>query len=1080
MGASELLRLKRDNPDEYRATLASIEASRLGGSSSRSASPPPATMRGMRTLDPLVEHFRRAMAGDGDDVTGGIDYGRRSNAVYACARLRATNIAGLPIRAYRFGTGGRGTGRRVDVRDPRKRMGMPAVARGRRIAEAGAVVEVETSPVLERLARPNVDWTGRQMIYATEWALCLEGQAKWLAERGATGKAPPEELAYVLASRLEVVKAGANDPFRSIAGWTMDRYSADRRDLSPGEVIWYRYIDPADPDYGCLSPLDVAKLAADAYTSAMRSNRDLFERGLAATGMILPEDGREFESDEQRLEFERDVNRMLMGKSNRHAVAVMPYRFDVESFSISPKDAEFTALMDYAIEDVGRAYGVPIEFIGGSRRTYQNLGEAQASLWANTLEPEAVFLAEELTGKLLPMFGADGAGVDFLAFDLSDVAALQEDEAARWMIDKEQLASGAVATNEWREREGLEPRPGETLLPAQLSAIITALQALNMGTMTSEQAIGVISVGVGLGDDVAAKLVGDVATAPPVDMTMPADDVPVSAPPAGMTAMTMPAPPRAETAADGERVPPLDYGSDEHARWWGERAKAAEARVDDASAVVRQLFARQRDSLAMSIEDASRSGGGMDVASIEAMFDRRRWLREFREAIRPGLAAATMDGAEAVAGDIEARKASRPASRKGPFQFDKDAKVINFLRERAQRFAVQVNDTTWQRLKAKLETGIVDGKGGRELASIVRETFGVWTAKGGRAEVIARTEVIGAFNGGGLLYAKHTGLALDKEWITALDERVRESHRAAHGQRVGLDDDFEVGSARGPAPGQMDEAGESVQCRCVVRYVPIGDAAESQESDSQASGPVSPGAGSGYAKISDPAAFADQHFADWAKSLTPAEASGVAGYTGAAYRGINSILRGIDLPEDYSAEKVQSLRKMADAVEAAVGKGGAPENMVVYRGLSGEFAKAGVGDEIRDAGFLSTSMDEAIGKKFAWWATEHGTPDGIATMLELRVPKGTPGAPASMLSTHTESEFLIQRGSRMRVVEVTMEDFMSDDPNATRLRRVVAELVSTGGGRSLARKLARQSAATRDRLDKYVWAAGDATITKAK
>lgn len=817
MGADDLLRLKRNNPAAYRAALADTEAKLLGGTSARPATdgdatgpsgPAPMAYRG-RSLEALVDHFRRAGL-TGDDAVDGLAYAKKSNAVYACARLRATNLSRLPLKGYRFGTGGRGTGKRIDVRDPLRRLGMPTTARGRRIAEAGDVVEVEASPVLERLNRPNDDWTGRQMIYATEFALCLEGEGKWLAERGAGAKGIPTELAYVLPSRLAVVKASADDMFRSIAGWTLDRNSASRRDLTPGEVLWFRYVDPADPDYGVLSPLSVARLAADAYTAAMKSNRDLFKRGLAAAGMVVPPEEMTFDDDAQRHELERDISRMLMGDENRHALAVMPYRFDVRSFGISPKDAEFTALMDYAIEDVGRAYGVPIEFIGGSRRTYQNLGEAQSSLWTNTLEPEAVFLAEELTGKLLPMFGADGAGVDFLAFDLSDIAALQDDEGARWAIQKEQLSAGALGVNEWRADNGLEALPNAPLLIGQLNGIILALQSLGMGTLTQEQAIGVISVGVGLGDDVAAKLVGN---PPPRPAPLPADDG-TDAPPAAAPAQAAaPVPTTVRDATDDApppRVPPLEFGSDEHARWWGERVKVAEARKGDAEAVVRRLFARQRDSLAMSLEDASRAAtdahARMSIADVAALFDRRRWLREFREAIRGPIGKAAADGAAGVAGDVAGAAYDPSASQ-----------AVNFLRRRAQRFAVEVNDTTWARLKARLEDAMGEGKVGRELAAVVRDTYAGWS---GRAEVIARTEVIGAYNGGGLLYAQQTGLDLDKEWVTALDERVRETHQAAHGQRVRLDEDFEVGGASGPAPGELNDVGEVVNCRCVCRYLP--------------------------------------------------------------------------------------------------------------------------------------------------------------------------------------------------------------------------------------------------------------------
>ena len=48
---------------------------------------------------------------------------------------------------------------------------------------------------------------------------------------------------------------------------------------------------------------------------------------------------------------------------------------------------------------------------------------------------------------------------------------------------------------------------------------------------------------------------------------------------------------------------------------------------------------------------------------------------------------------------------------------------------------------------------------------------------------------------------------------------VRDTHVEAHGQEVKIDEDFSVGSGTGPAPGQIDEAGESINCRCTLLAV---------------------------------------------------------------------------------------------------------------------------------------------------------------------------------------------------------------------------------------------------------------------
>lgn len=87
------------------------------------------------------------------------------------------------------------------------------------------------------------------------------------------------------------------------------------------------------------------------------------------------------------------------------------------------------------------------------------------------------------------------------------------------------------------------------------------------------------------------------------------------------------------------------------------------------------------------------------------------------------------------------------------------------------------------------------------------------------AENIARTEAIGAANGGTLEAWIKSGVVARKTWLASLDDRTRDSHREAHGQTVDLDEDFEVGGGHGPAPGQIGIAEEDIQCRCTMAAV---------------------------------------------------------------------------------------------------------------------------------------------------------------------------------------------------------------------------------------------------------------------
>ena len=89
-------------------------------------------------------------------------------------------------------------------------------------------------------------------------------------------------------------------------------------------------------------------------------------------------------------------------------------------------------------------------------------------------------------------------------------------------------------------------------------------------------------------------------------------------------------------------------------------------------------------------------------------------------------------------------------------------------------------------------------------------------AKASRAFTIARTEVLGASNGGALLSWEQSNVVDSKTWIASLDQATRESHVYAHGQTVGLKDDFVLDGGRGPAPGQIGVAEEDIQCRCTM------------------------------------------------------------------------------------------------------------------------------------------------------------------------------------------------------------------------------------------------------------------------
>ena len=783
MTAQTLLALKATDPDAYRRELDALHVRRGIPVSS------PAAPREARSMDAMLAHFRQAY-GLSDGQTSQLGYIRRG-AVYACVTLRADMLASLPIKAYRLGATGRG--RKIDVRDPLARRGMPVTACGVRIADAGTVTEVEGADTIRRLARPNEDWTGRGLIRITEMSLGLAGQEYWrLYGRGPTATKPPQEIGHVRHDRVEIIKAAPGDSARTIKGWTLDPRTTDQTELQKGEMVWFRYPDPADPDYGVLAPGDVARLGADSYQDAMSSNREIFRRGLTPAGVITPPEGQEFFSDLQMEELDRDIGRRFTDKKAQHRLAILKHRFGIESLAtVSPKDAEFVALLDFAIEDAARVYRIPIEFVGGTRRTYSNTEAAQRAIWMMALEPEATWFGDELTVRLAPAFGDE---VDFVAMDLSDVIALQGDEAERWRMDRERMEAGAMTANEYRESQGWEAldSAGESIEVGKVSAIFAGLQAMGQGLISPESLKATIVSAIGLSEDIAEAIVGP-SRPPSVE---PVQEPPQDLQPTGAASITT-------RAID---VP--EYGSEGHARVMDRAGKALETHEAAIAKTVEVLFGRQRDSILdrMKGRAAGSDHARMSVADLTAIFQRPRWIREFRQAIRPDLERAMSAAGTALMSDVGVK-----------VKFDSTSPAaVNFLRGRAQRFAEEVNETTWAKLKDSLSEGMESGETMPSLASRVEAVMGDRIRSS--ASTIARTEALGAYSGGSQIAAEQTGLDLEKTWLSALDSRVRDAHQDAHGQTVGLNEDFEVGGDTGPGPGMMGSAENDANCRCTTVY----------------------------------------------------------------------------------------------------------------------------------------------------------------------------------------------------------------------------------------------------------------------
>jgi HK97 family phage portal protein len=781
------------------------------------------------------------------------DYIATSSAVYACATLRAKNVASLPLRAYRM----------VD----------------------GEQVEVTDGAFVDLMKTVNPHWTYNRLMQMTELSLCLWGQAFWVLERGPRGEGVPKEIWWARPDRMRLIPDAQN----YIAGWIYD-WNNERLTFTPDEVIWFRYPNPLD-EFSGLSPIAATRLAIDTASGALMSNHAIFKNGLQIAGVVSPQDKDTTWSRDQ-VEFLREsLERRFKGADKAHRLAVLGQSTSFQPIGVSPKDAQFIELMKWTRSDVASVMAVPPELIGDHEHaTYSNIEQAYKGLWSDCLLPEASMLADDITEQLCKLFGDE---VDFVEFDHAHISALQPDrlalveQATKWVAMGVPLNKvlSEIAPQFLPDGGGYAWGDAPLALPApqpqtQDNTRGAGVPLKKNGSMTRPS--GYIEFGspehvaVWKAYDRKARGLENAFRAALEEVMREqaetlADLVRLSGEKSysvkasrddydgidwtpsgavrrafregiylyeqgrggdGLVASTLS---WARRLADGESITPekaikmnawhARHASDKRPGWDEEGAETpgyvafllwgGEPGQEWAARIVKKM--REQD-------ESDNDTKALTPDDLDDLWDEDYWQTVFADRLLDQMQNA------AEAGGTDALRQLRIET-----DFNLNTPDGNrYLLERTQRFAEQVNDTTWQQLRTSLADGIDAGLSIEELADVVSQTMDLRINQS--AETIARTEVIGALNGGAILGAQQSGVPAKKTWIAALDQRTRDTHIDAHetyqANPIDLNDEFLVGGGAGLAPGQIGLPEEDINCRCTVGWSVDLDALEADASRS--------------------------------------------------------------------------------------------------------------------------------------------------------------------------------------------------------------------------------------------------------
>jgi HK97 family phage portal protein len=704
------------------------------------------------------------------------NYIATSSAVYACTNLRARNLASLPLHFYDDGE------------------------------------EVTDGPLIDLMKRVNPWWTPNRLWQMTVLALDLWGEAYWVLERGPDGKGEPREIWWARPDRMRLVP-DYND---YISGYIYE-WNNQRLAFTADEVIYFRYPNPINEFEG-LSPIAATRLALDTGHAALRSNHNVFSNGVQLAGVVTPADKDSTWARDQ-VEALRDMlEKRFKGVDKAHRLAVLGQAATFTPMGISPKDAQFIELMRWTRSDACMVYGVPPELIGDQEgATYNNVREAHKGFWTDTMIPLAQMLTQELTEQLLPKFKQP---VDRAEFDLSGVQALQADmketaeQAKVW-------ASIGVPLN--RILSELAPQflnEGEGWEWGDSPASVQEPQAVTRGEKFAEypglrfiapqavrdaarKGLRLYEEGRG-GDGLQPKTVAEARTIAGRQDVSPDKLRRMRAWFARHEGDKRPGWDRAGKETPGyvawllwggdagrswaikmvaemnridsgkergatKAIKPITRGSVEHKAAYEEFGRRADALMRSFKREITEVMQEQERGLKAKLREQAAKALDNE-ADIDSIWDEVFWGALFADALLTQIQVAAELGAVSTLRQLRADTAL----------FDLDAPEVRAaMQVRAQKFAEQVNETTWDKLKTSLMDGIQGGEGIDELETRVEMVMGDRIRSS--AETIARTETVGALTEGSLMGARDaaaTGLDVRKQWLATFDGRGTRGTRA--------------------------------------------------------------------------------------------------------------------------------------------------------------------------------------------------------------------------------------------------------------------------------------------------------------
>lgn len=360
-------------------------------------------------------------------------YGR--NLALDAAMFNAKNLAAVPLRLYKKG----GTGGKRATKDRMRHLTDPhavGVKAAMMAESAGDVVEIQTSPPLSMLRRPDSRTTGMAWDVARWVDKQLYGEALLLATKGGS-------LIRLMPQFCNVQP----DDDGLIAGWYYGRDSIALAEYEAESVLQMKWAEHPSNPYRGLGWLDLAIREIEIDDHALASELTRWQNGGYPEGVMsfggrLTRDQFKEAIEQFKIAVRSKLKLLVTGEGSYTPLSV-------------PKDMQYREGLEIAERRILNRAGIPESLYRLNDANLASSTTGHEAYAKYTLAPALAVDAEQWTELLLPRFGLD-PDVYFFAYD-----EVSQKDMAQTVQSAVSLVGARVWTrNEARAELGYPPVDG--------------------------------------------------------------------------------------------------------------------------------------------------------------------------------------------------------------------------------------------------------------------------------------------------------------------------------------------------------------------------------------------------------------------------------------------------------------------------------------------------------------------------------------------------------------------------------------------------------------------------------------------